>query len=64
MMKTYSMKPAEVEKTWYIVDAEDLVLGRMASEIAKILRGKHKAGFTPMSIAATTSSSSTRTRSS
>lgn len=47
MMKTYTMKPAEVEKTWYIVDAEDLILGRMASEIAKILRGKHKAGYTP-----------------
>ena len=46
-MKTYSMKPAEVQKTWYLVDAEDMVLGRMASEIAKILRGKHKAGFTP-----------------
>lgn len=46
-MKTYSMKASEVEKTWYLVDAEDLVLGRMAAEIAKILRGKHKAGFTP-----------------
>jgi large subunit ribosomal protein L13 len=46
-MKTYSMKTAEVDKKWYLVDAEDLVLGRMAAEIAKILRGKHKAGFTP-----------------
>ena len=46
-MKTYSMKASEVEKKWYLVDAEDLVLGRMAAEIAKILRGKHKAGFTP-----------------
>lgn len=46
-MKTYSMKPAEVEKKWYIVDAEGLVLGRMASVIANILRGKHKPGYTP-----------------
>ncbi|MGE4221010.1 MAG: 50S ribosomal protein L13 [Alphaproteobacteria bacterium] len=46
-MKTYSMKPAEVEKTWFVVDADGLVLGRMAVEIAKILRGKHKAGYTP-----------------
>lgn len=46
-MKTYSMKPAEVDKKWYVVDAEGLVLGRMASEIAKILRGKHKPGYTP-----------------
>ena len=46
-MATYSMKPAEVEKTWFVIDAEDMVLGRMASEIAKILRGKHKAGYTP-----------------
>lgn len=46
-MKTYSMKPAEVEKTWYLIDADGLVLGRMAAEIAKILRGKHKPGYTP-----------------
>lgn len=46
-MKTYSMKPADVEKTWFVVDAEGMVLGRMAAEIAKILRGKHKAGYTP-----------------
>ena len=46
-MTTYSMKPAEVEKKWYLVDAEGLVLGRMAAEIAKILRGKHKPGYTP-----------------
>ncbi len=46
-MKTYSMKPAEVDKKWLLVDAEGLVLGRMAAEIAKILRGKHKAGYTP-----------------
>ena len=46
-MKTYSMKPAEIEKKWYVIDAEDLVLGRMASVIANRLRGKHKPGYTP-----------------
>jgi large subunit ribosomal protein L13 len=46
-MKTYSAKPAEVEKQWYVVDAEDIVLGRLASQVAKILRGKHKPIFTP-----------------
>ena len=46
-MKTYSMKPSEVEKKWVLVDADGLVLGRMAAEIAKILRGKHKPGYTP-----------------
>ena len=46
-MKTFNIKPADVQKKWYIVDAEGLVLGRMAAEIAKILRGKHKATFTP-----------------
>lgn len=46
-MKTYSAKPSEVEKKWWLIDAEDVVLGRMSAEIAKILRGKHKAMFTP-----------------
>ncbi len=46
-MKTYTMKPSEVEKKWHIVDADGVVLGRMASIIAKILRGKHKPGYTP-----------------
>ena len=46
-MSTYVMKPAEVEKTWFLIDAKDMVLGRLAAEIAKILRGKHKAGYTP-----------------
>ncbi len=46
-MKTYSMKPAEVEKKWILIDADGLVLGRLAAEVAKILRGKHKAGYTP-----------------
>ncbi|MEQ9662285.1 MAG: 50S ribosomal protein L13 [Parasphingopyxis sp.] len=43
---THSAKPHEVEKKWYIVDAEGLVVGRAAAEIAKILRGKHKPSFT------------------
>ena len=46
-MKTYSAKPAEIEKTWFLVDAEGVVLGRLASQIATILRGKHKPGYTP-----------------
>ncbi len=47
MTKTYSAKPADVNKEWFIFDAKDVVLGRMASEIAKRLRGKHKPLFTP-----------------
>ena len=46
-MKTYVAKPAEVERKWFVVDAQDMVLGRMASQIANILRGKHKPTFTP-----------------
>ncbi len=46
-MKTYSAKPAEVEKKWFLIDADGLVLGRLASQVAKILRGKHKPTFTP-----------------
>ncbi len=46
-MKTFSQKPAEVEKKWLIVDAEDVVLGRLASVVANRLRGKHKPTFTP-----------------
>lgn len=46
-MKTYSAKPSDVTKKWWIIDAEDVVLGRMSAEIAKILRGKHKPMFTP-----------------
>jgi large subunit ribosomal protein L13 len=46
-MNTYSPKPGEIEDKWYVVDAENLVLGRLASETAKILRGKHKPQFTP-----------------
>ena len=46
-MKTYSMKPAEVDKKWFVIDADGLVLGRMAVIIADTLRGKHKPGYTP-----------------
>ncbi|HZK10403.1 MAG TPA: 50S ribosomal protein L13 [Clostridia bacterium] len=46
-MKTFVAKPAEVEHKWYVVDAEGKTLGRLASEIAKILRGKHKPIYTP-----------------
>ena len=44
---TRSIKPAEVEKKWHVVDAEGLVVGRLASIIANILRGKHKPSYTP-----------------
>ncbi len=46
-MKTYSAKPSEVERKWYLIDAEGLVLGRLATVIATRLRGKHKPMFTP-----------------
>ncbi|HHY23316.1 MAG TPA: 50S ribosomal protein L13 [Clostridiaceae bacterium] len=46
-MKTYMAKPKEVTRKWYVVDAEGKPLGRLASEVAKILRGKHKPEFTP-----------------
>lgn len=46
-MKTYSARPAEIEKKWIVVDAEGIILGRLASIIAARLRGKHKATFTP-----------------
>lgn len=46
-MKTYVIKPAEVERTWYVVDAEGQTLGRLASSIATILRGKHKPIYNP-----------------
>ena len=47
MFKTYSMKQAEVQKSWILIDAKNLVLGRLAVVIAKMLRGKHKPTFTP-----------------
>ncbi len=46
-MKTYSPKPSEVKHEWYLVDAEGKTLGRLASEIAKVLRGKHKPIYAP-----------------
>ena len=46
-MKTFSAKPAEVKRDWFVIDAEGKTLGRMATEIARRLRGKHKAEYTP-----------------
>lgn len=46
-MKTFSAKPSDIEKKWVLIDAEGLVVGRLAALIATRLRGKHKAGFTP-----------------
>jgi large subunit ribosomal protein L13 len=46
-MKTHSTKPSEIEREWYVVDAEGQTLGRLASEIAKILKGKHKPIYAP-----------------
>ena len=46
-MKTYTAKPADIEKKWVLIDAEGVVLGRLASIIAMRLRGKHKPSFTP-----------------
>ncbi len=46
-MKTYSAKPETVKRDWYVVDADGKTLGRLASEIAKRLRGKHKPEYTP-----------------
>lgn len=47
MKKTYSAKASELDPQWYVIDAEGQVLGRLASQIAQILRGKHKPTFTP-----------------
>jgi large subunit ribosomal protein L13 len=46
-MKTFSAKPAEVKRDWYVIDATDKVLGRLSTEIARRLRGKHKPEYTP-----------------
>ena len=62
-MKTFSAKPAEVDKKWVMIDADGLVVGRLASIVAMRLRGKHKPTIRPMSIVATMSSSSTPQRS-
>lgn len=47
-MKTYVTKPAEVEREWFVVDASGKTLGRLATEVARILRGKHKPIYSPM----------------
>ncbi|HJR63950.1 MAG TPA: 50S ribosomal protein L13 [Gemmatimonadaceae bacterium] len=46
-MRTYTATPKDIEHRWYVVDADGVVLGRLASEVAKIIRGKHKPTFTP-----------------
>ena len=46
-MKTHSIKQSDIKKKWVIVDAADQTLGRLATEVARVLRGKHKATFTP-----------------
>ncbi len=46
-MKTYMAKPADVDRKWYVIDASNQTLGRLATEVATILRGKHKPTFTP-----------------
>ena len=64
-MKAYATKMAksqEIERKWYVVDATDMVLGRLATEVATVLRGKNKPYFTPTSTAATLSLLSMRTR--
>ena len=46
-VKTYTPKESEIERKWFVVDAEDVILGRLSTQIASILRGKHKPQFTP-----------------
>jgi len=46
-VKTYMAKPSEVTRTWYLIDAKDKTLGRLASQVAAILKGKHKPTYTP-----------------
>lgn len=46
-MKTFSATPSDITNHWFVVDAEDMILGRLASEVARIIRGKHKPIFTP-----------------
>ncbi len=46
-MKTYTPKASEIQRDWFVVDAEGMTLGRMATEVARILRGKHKPTFAP-----------------
>jgi large subunit ribosomal protein L13 len=46
-VRTYTPKPGDVERTWHVIDANDVVLGRLATQVAVLLRGKHKATFAP-----------------
>ncbi|MGI8328568.1 50S ribosomal protein L13 [Actinomadura scrupuli] len=46
-MRTYTPKPADVQRQWYVIDATDVVLGRLASQVATVLRGKHKPIYAP-----------------
>lgn len=46
-MNTYATKPSDIERKWYVVDADGVVLGRLSAEISKILRGKHKPSYVP-----------------
>lgn len=46
-MKTYTVKAGEIERRWYVIDAENRILGRLASDIARVLRGKHKPIYSP-----------------
>ena len=62
-MKTYAVKASEIERSWWVVDATDQTLGRLATRVATLLEGKHKPSTRRTSIRATTSSSSTRRRS-
>ena len=47
MFKTFSATPTDIQQDWYVVDAEGMILGRLATEVARIIRGKHKPSFTP-----------------
>jgi large subunit ribosomal protein L13 len=62
-LRTFTPKAAEITRQWHVIDATDVVLGRLASQTAALLRGKHKPVFAPTSTPATSSSSSTPTRS-
>ncbi|GAB2781278.1 50S ribosomal protein L13 [Nocardioides salsibiostraticola] len=46
-MRTFSPKPADIKREWHVIDAEDIVLGHLAVQVAKLLRGKHKATYAP-----------------
>lgn len=46
-MRTFSPRPSDIEHRWYVIDAQDMVLGRLASRVATVLRGKHKPTFAP-----------------